>query len=107
MANETDGTHPQVGRVEVIPSAGAVDAAGPIAELVPVKNVNDTSALPSDLSDAAEPSKQEQSNAPERSKGKIALIMSALCVTPSIDACNLENDVNSPLRLPFFLLRSI
>lgn len=106
MVNETDDS-PQVEHLEAIPSAGAVDAAGPVAALVPVKNVNDTSASPSDLSDVVESPKQEHSDAPQRSKGKIALIMCALCVATSIHTWNRENDANTPFRLPFSLLRLI
>lgn len=80
MAGVSEATaHPE--KMEEIPSAAVVDGAGAVASLVPVKTNDDTRELPSDSSDVVEPVKQEQMEAPQRSKGKIALIMSALCVT--------------------------
>lgn len=103
MAGVSEATaHPE--KLEEVPSAAVVDGAGAVASLVPVKTNDDTRELPSDSSDVVEPVKQEQMEVPERSKGKVALIMSALCVTenpsrlPSILA-------NCRTRLPSFSLR--
>lgn len=106
MVSTTDDS-PQVGRVEVVPAAGAVDAAGATAELVPVKSRNTTDAPLLDLSDGVESPKQEHSDAPQRSKGKIALIMSALCVILPKMTCIPGHDAKTFFRLPFSLLRLI
>lgn len=106
MVSTTDDSL-RVGRVEVVPPAGAVDAAGATAELVPVKSRNSTYVPPVDLSDGVESPKQEDSDTPQRSKGKIALIMSALCVTLTKTTCIPERGAKTFCRLPFSLLRLI
>ena len=81
MENSTDDS-PTVGKLEVLPSAGAINAAGPTAELVPVKSAHDTSQSPLEIPHGAE------HDVPQRSKGKIVLIMAALCVRKPTVASN-------------------
>ena len=72
------------------PSGAVTDASYAIADLLPSKEVDVSNPLASNLSDTTDSKKEEQVEAPHpevpqgegphRSKGKVALIMSALCV---------------------------
>lgn len=65
------------------PPTGAVtDGAHAIADLIPSKEIEVTNALDSPISESLDHKIEVHDDAPHRSKGKVALIMSALCVSP-------------------------
>lgn len=64
------------------PTGAATDGAHPLANLVSSKDLDAGESPTSNLSDSSDSKLEEKHDeAPQRSKGKVALIMSALCVS--------------------------
>jgi hypothetical protein len=62
------------------PTGAAIDGTYPLANLVSSKDPDAVGSPASNVSEGSD-SKLEKHEAPQRSKGKVALIMSALCVS--------------------------
>lgn len=69
------------GSVAVAPAGADVDHTAQQANTPDEKHVDDTDASASPSDAGVEPKQEEQSVAAELGKGKVALIMSALCVS--------------------------
>lgn len=107
MATHGDHSLPPTALGADPPTGAAVDGAHTIADLLPSKEVDVPGTPASNPSDIA-PSKQENLDAaPERSKGKVALIMSALLVSLALSGDEFSGTLKlmAPCRLPSFSLR--
>ena len=80
MATHGDNSLPPTVLSGDPPTGAAVDGAHTIADLLPSKEVDVPDSPASNPSDITHPKLEDHDAAPERSKGKVALIMSALLI---------------------------
>lgn len=95
MATHGDNPLPPTALSEDPPTGAAVDGAHTIADLLPSKEVVVPDSPVSNPSDITQPKLDDQDAAPERSKGKVALIMSALLVSCALS----RGEFSGPLKL--------